>query len=109
MRVPHPGVAEGRPLVDLGALGTHYACPDLKAGGITPLIADACLTPGDLSTTRYDGYSMLQPSVECGDGRRATDAGDLGFGFVDEPLIPQRGAAPSRVAVLDCLRILPPF
>ena len=50
----------------------------------------------------------MEPSVDCGDGRKATDLGGLGFGFVGQPIIPQRGAAPERAAVLTCLRIIPP-
>lgn len=104
---PHPGIAEGRPVLEIEGRGTFYRCPEVSAGGTTPLITDACLTPGDIGHTRYGDYSMLDPSVDCGDGRHATDLGTLGFGFAGQPVIPQRGAAPDRAAVLDCLRPVP--
>ena len=88
---------------------TFYACPPVAVGQETPLLEDACLTPGDAGTSKYGDYSMLEASVDCPDGRKATDAGALGWGFVGALLIAQdeRGLAspsPERGAVLDCLR-----
>lgn len=105
---PHPGIAEGRPVVEVNGT-TFYACPPLAVGQETPLLEDSCLTPGDAGASRYGDYSMLEPSVDCAGGKKATDAGALGWGFVGEPLIAQdeRGVAspsPDRGAVLDCLR-----
>ena len=104
--LPHPGIAEGRPTVEVNGV-TFYLCPPLGVCLETPLIADSCLTPGDAGASRYGNYSMLEPSVECPDGKQATDAGGLGWGFVGEPLIAQRESPPGslqRAAVLDCLR-----
>lgn len=102
--VPHPGIAEGRPVVTIEGRGTHYLCPELAVGRVTPLIPDACLIKGpDIGNTRFDDYSELEPSVECADGRSATDAGTLGIGFVGEPLIGEGQDSPDRGAVLDCL------
>ena len=105
---PHPGIAEGRPVVEVDGI-TFYACPPLAVGAETPLIEDTCLTPGDAGASKYGDYSMLEPSVDCADGKKATDAGGLGWGFVGAPLIAQDETAlaspsPDRGAVLDCLR-----
>ena len=105
---PHPGIAEGRPVVEVDGF-TFDACPPVAVGQETPLIEDACLTPGDAGASKYGDYSMLEASVDCPDGRKATDAGALGWGFVGAPLIaqderPPASASPDRGAVLDCLR-----
>lgn len=105
---PHPGIAEGRPVVEVNGT-TFYACPPLAVGQETPLIEDSCLTPGDAGASKYGDYSMLDPSVDCADGKKATDAGALGWGFVGAPLIAQDetglpSSSPDRGAVLDCLR-----
>lgn len=107
-QLPHPGIAESRPVVEVDGV-TFYACPPLAVGKATPLIEDACLTPGDAGASRYGDYSMLEASVDCPDGRKATDAGALGWGFVGAPLIaqderPPASPSPDRGAVLDCLR-----
>ncbi len=102
-QLPHPGIAEGRPVIEVDG-ATFYACPPVAAGGATPMIEDPCLTPSDAGYTKYGAYWLMEPSVDCPDGRRATDAGALGWGFVGQPLIGQRQTAPERAAVLDCLR-----
>ena len=105
-KAPHPGIAEGRAVVEHRGI-TFYACPPLTVGQQTPLITDRCLAPGDAFTSRYGDYSMLEPSVTCPDGRKATDAGGLGWGFVGQPFISQQEAAPGspdRAALLECLR-----
>ncbi|MCW2607090.1 MAG: hypothetical protein JWO60_1783 [Frankiales bacterium] len=99
---PHPGIAEGKPVVEVDG-HTFYACPALAVGETTPLIEDACLTPGDAGASRYGDYSMLEASKTCADGRRLTDAGGLGLGFVGSPLIGQTQSAPDRAAAFDCL------
>jgi len=102
--VPHPGIAEGRPVVKIEQRGTFYLCPELAVGRATPLIPDSCLVEGsEIGDTRIEGYSTLEPSVECSDGRSATDAGTLGMGFVGEPLIGQGQDSPDWAAVYDCL------
>ena len=102
---PHSGF-EGAATVEVDGR-TFLACPDLAVGQETPLIQDSCLTPGTAGSSRYGDYSMLDPSVDCPDGRKATDAGSLGWGFVGEPLIAQVESppvSPGRSAVLDCLQ-----
>lgn len=104
--LPPPGLAEGRPVVKVDGV-TFYACPPIAVGEKTPLIEDTCLTPGDAGASRYGDYSTLEPSVDCPGGKKATDAGAVGWGFVGEPLIAQREtppASPERAAVLECLR-----
>ena len=106
-QLPHPGIAEGRPTVEVNGV-TFYLCPSLAVGEETPLIEDSCLTPGDAGASRYGDYSMLEPSVDCANGKKATDAGGLGWGFVGAPLIaqderPPAAPSPDRGAVLDCL------
>jgi hypothetical protein len=106
VEVPHPGIAEGRPVVTIEGRGTHYLCPELVAGQVTPRITDLCLIEGrDIGNSRYDDYSQLEPSVECADGRFATDAGTLGIGIVGEPLIGQAQAKdnPAWAAAYECL------
>lgn len=104
VKVPHPGVAEGRPLVTLDQRGTFYLCPEVGQDGLTPLLTDPCLIKGpDIGHTRIEGYSMLDPSVQCADGMSATDVGTLGFGFAGEPLITPGQASADAGAVLDCL------
>ena len=103
-QIPHPGIAEGRPVVTLPDYGTFYACPPMRHGEKTPLLADSCLVPGDAATSKYGKYSQLQASTRCPDGRFVTDAGDFGVGFVGEPFLPRERAGPIVVAVEDCLR-----
>jgi hypothetical protein len=103
-QVPHPGLAEGRPVITIPMQGTHYACPPLRQGEPTPLLTDACLTPEDAATTRLGDYWQLQASVPCPDGRSVTSAGLIGVGFVGEPLLPAGGPEPERDAIEACLR-----
>ena len=105
---PHPGIAEGKPVVEVDGV-TFYACPPVAVGQVTPLIEHTCLMPGDEGFSRYGNYSTLEPSVDCDNGKKATDAAGLGWGFVGSPLIAQDetdrpAASPDRAAVLDCLR-----
>lgn len=102
--VPHPGIAEGRPVVKIEERGTFYLCPELAVGRPTPLLTDPCLVDDpEIGQTRIEGYSMLEASVECANGKTATDAGTLGIGFVGEPLIGEGQSSPDNGAVLDCL------
>lgn len=105
---PHPGIAEGKPVVEVDGV-TFYACPPVAVGKVTPVIEHSCLMPGDEGFSRYGDYSTLEPSVECDNGMKATDAAGLGWGFVGAPLIAQDetnrpSPSPDRAAVLDCLR-----
>ena len=102
--VPHPGIAEGRPVIRVPMRGTHYACPPLVRSELVPMLTDACLAPGDLGTSRLEEYSVLEPSVRCADGRFVTDAGTFGLGFVGEAWPPGDGPSPDTGAALDCLR-----
>lgn len=99
---PHPGIAEGKPVVEVDGR-TFYACPPMAVGEVTPLIEDACLMPGDAGASKYGAYSMIEESKPCADGRKVTDVGSLGWGFVGSPLIGQTQAAPDREAVLACV------
>lgn len=104
---PHPAIAEGKPTVEYNGF-TFYACPPLAVGKETPLIEEPCLTPGDAGASKYGDHSMIEPSIQCADGRKVTDAGGLGWGFVGRPLIAQdetqvASPSPDRAAVLDCL------
>lgn len=102
--VPHPGIAEGRPIVKIEHRGTFYLCPELAVGRTTPLLTDPCLVDDpDVGHTRIEGYSMLDASVGCANGRSATDAGTLGIGFVGEPLVGDGQSSPDSGAVLECL------
>ena len=99
---PHPAIAEGKPTVEYNGF-TFYACPPLAVGEETPLLEHDCLTPGDAGASKYGDHSMLEASIICADGRRLTDAGSLGLGFVGRPLIGQTQASPDRRAAFHCL------
>lgn len=102
--VPHPGIAEGRPVIKVPQQGTHYACPLLRRDENTPMLTDHCLAPGNLGTTMLEDYSMLEPSLRCSDGGYVTDAGTFGLGFVGDPWLPEDGPSPDLGPALDCIR-----
>lgn len=98
---PHSGF-DGKATVEWNGF-TFLACPALAVGQETPLIEETCLIPGDAGASAYGDHSMLEPSKTCADGRRLTDAGGIGLGFVGEPLIGPTQSSPDRAAAFDCL------
>lgn len=102
---PHPGIAEGVPVVTIPNKGTWYACPELTLGEPTPHIKHECLRPGTDGQTIIDGYSTFAPGVVCRSGKLATLAEPVGIGYVGEPLAPASGPGSPRDLGEDCFHL----
>ena len=55
-KLPHPGIAEGRPVIEIPERGTWYRCPEIDPAKSTPLIPDQCLSPvADVGVSTIEG------------------------------------------------------